>query len=248
MKIDDSIRAKYYGGAMQSVQFIVLHYTANSGTTATAKGNANFFANNPNQSSAHYVVDSGDTVYQCVPETNAAWAVGGNKYPYTKGATFYGICTNFNSISIEMVSCTDSNGAYYIPKKTIDNALELVKRLQSKYGIDNDHVIRHYDVTGKPCPWCWVNVDPYNGEELWQTFKSRLSGVVYEDKETFQVKILVDLNIRSDAGVEYPIINTIYDRYRYTIINTKKAADGGTWGNLKSGGWINISPKFVQRI
>lgn len=248
MKIDDSIRAKYYGGYNNKIEYIVLHYTANSGTNATAKGNANYFANPKYEASAHFVVDSGDTIYQCVPENHAAWAIGGYKYPYTIGATFYNICTNYNSLSIEMVSCTDKNGAYYIPGKTIDHAVELTKQLMKKYGVDANHVIRHYDVTGKPCPWCWTNVDPYSGDDLWKAFKARLSNSTPQPSESFQVKILVDLNIREDAGVEFPIINTIYDRYRYTIINTKKALDGGTWGNLKSGGWINISPKFVQRI
>lgn len=178
MNIDASIRAKYYGGVTHDRQFIVLHYTANSGTKATAKGVANFFANNPNQSSAHYVVDEGDTAYLCVPEDHAAWAVGGNKYPQTSGASFYGECGNFNSISIEMVSHTTEDDVYYIPKKTVDNALELTKMLQKKYGIDDDHVIRHYDVNGKPCPWCWTNVAPYQGDALWQDFKRRLGYTV----------------------------------------------------------------------
>lgn len=250
MNINTSIRAKYYGGQNNAIEFIVVHYTANGGTSATAKGNANFFANCPTQVSAHYVVDEGDVIYQCVPDCNAAWSVGGNKYPATKGAKWYGICTNYNSLNIEMVSHTDVAGAYYIPQKTINNTIELVKSLQAKYGVDNAHVIRHYDVNGKPCPWCWTNVDPYYGESLWEDFLLRLEENKNEPKtgDTFQVRILVDLNIREDAGTEYPVINTIYDRYRYTIIETKKAADGGTWGHLKAGGWINISPKFVQRV
>lgn len=255
MRIDDSIRAKYYGGVTNDRQFIVIHYTANEGTKATAKGVANFFANNQNQSSAHFVVDEGDTVYLCVPENKAAWAVGGAKYPQTKGASYYGECGNFNSLSIEMVSHTDASGTYYIPDKTIDNTIELVKMLQKKYNIPTDHVIRHYDVNGKPCPWCWTNVAPYNGEKLWQEFKSRLgksepTNTNPSDEDIFMVRIIADgLNIRKDAGVEYPITGVINDHHKYTIVATKKASDGGTWGLLKSkAGWINISPKYVQRV
>lgn len=175
MKIDDSIKAKYYGGVSNDRRFIVLHYTANSGTKATARGVANYFHNATVEASAHYVVDEGDTAYQCVPENHVAWAVGGNKYPQTEGASFYGVCDNYNSISIEMVSHTNDEDIYYIPKKTVDNALELTKMLQKKYGIDNDGVIRHYDVNGKPCPWCWTNVNPYHGDALWVDFKRRLN-------------------------------------------------------------------------
>ena len=173
MNIDSSIRAKYYGDYKCNKSFIVLHYTANSGIKATAKGNANFFANNPNQSSAHYVVDEGDTAYLCVPEDRCAWAVGGRLYPATQGGAFYGKCTNDNSISIEMVSHTDENGAYYIPSKTIDNALALTLDIQKRWNIPTDHIIRHYDVNGKPCPWCWTNMNGYSEEE-WLRFKNRL--------------------------------------------------------------------------
>ena len=39
-----------------------------------------------------------------------------------------------------------------------------------KYGIDVDHVVRHYDVTGKDCPEPWVR-----DESLWRKFKARLT-------------------------------------------------------------------------
>ena len=65
----------------------------------------------------------------------------------------------------------------------------------------------------------------------------------------FMVKIKVsELNIRAGAGAEYELIDSIKDKGTYTIVETAKAKDGGTWGKLKSGiGWINISSKFVDR-
>ncbi len=179
LMIDDSIPAYYFNPTVCSKLFIVLHYTANSGTKATARGVANYFASGSREASAHFVVDTGDIAYLCVPEGAIAYAVGGTIYPATKGAKYYGICGNGNSISIEMVSCTDENGTYYIPEKTVQNALKLVRYLQSKYNIDNDHVIRHYDVNGKPCPWCWTDVQGYDGEKEWAAFKSRLASNLY---------------------------------------------------------------------
>lgn len=174
MIIDSSIRARYFGGISNDRQWIVVHYTANEGTKATAKGNANYFANCDRQASAHFIVDEGDTVYNCVAENKVAWAVGGNLYPNTKGGYYFNECTNYNSLSIEMVSHSNDLG-YFIPEKTQENTIELIKYLQEKYGIDNDHVIRHYDVNGKPCPWCWTDVKPYCGEIVWSAFKARLN-------------------------------------------------------------------------
>lgn len=71
-----------------------------------------------------------------------------------------------------------------------------------------------------------------------------------DSDKSFVVRVLVkELNIRSNAGAEYKKVDSIKDRGLYTIVDTKKAKDGGTWGKLKSNaGWINISPKYVDRI
>ena len=126
--IDTSYRARHYGGK-NVPKYIVVHYTANDGTTATAQSNANYFAKTDREASAHYIVDEGDTVYCCVPPSNAAWAVGDSGKGRLKG-----IVTNFNSISVEMVSHSNKDG-YYIPSKTLSNAIELIRQLMSEYKI-----------------------------------------------------------------------------------------------------------------
>lgn len=175
MDINDSIRAKYYGGVRPSTDFQVVHYTANSGTKATAKGNANYFANCDRTASANFTIDENE-IYECVPLNHISYAVGGMLYPATIYGAFYGKCTNANSISYEMVSHTDSDGKYFIPQETIENTLALVREHQKAFNIPNDHVIRHADVNGKPCPWCWTNLNGYN-ENAWINFKERLEGV-----------------------------------------------------------------------
>ena len=60
----------------------------------------------------------------------------------------------------------------------------------------------------------------------------------------FKVRVKTDLNIRSGAGTDYPVVGCIKDNGTYTIIDTS-----GNWGKLKSGaGWINISDKYVSRV
>lgn len=67
---------------------------------------------------------------------------------------------------------------------------------------------------------------------------------------SFLVKVICsELNVRKDAGVEYPITTKIHKNEVYTIVETKKAKDGGTWGLLKSKiGWINIGSSFVKKV
>lgn len=66
---------------------------------------------------------------------------------------------------------------------------------------------------------------------------------------SFLVRVKGDLNIRTGAGVAHNVVGCITDKGTYTIVETAKAPDGGTWGRLKSGaGWINIGAKFVTRV
>jgi N-acetylmuramoyl-L-alanine amidase CwlA len=225
-----------------SIKYIVIHYTGNDGDTD--ESNATYFKNNVVKASAHYFVDS-DSVTQSVADDYVAYSVGGSKYSNcstTGGGKHYGKCTNSNSISIEL--CDDKkNGTVYPSDSTIANALELTKKLMKKYDIDAEHVIRHFDVTGKSCPEYWCGSDAKN--KKWNTaFWNKLS-TTDTSTESFLVKVLVDdLNIRNGAGTSYSIVGQAKKNVKYTIVKTS-----GNWGKLKSGaGWINISEKYCKKM
>ena len=156
-----------------NIKYIVIHYTANDGDTDEA--NANYFASRIIKASAHYFVDD-DSVTQSVPDNYVAWSVGGSKYNNCKttgGGKYYTKCTNSNSISIELCD-TKKDGKIYPTKKTIDNAIELTRKLMKKYNIPYTNVIRHFDVTGKTCPAYWCGTSEKN--QLWKTeFHNKLS-------------------------------------------------------------------------
>ena len=57
----------------------------------------------------------------------------------------------------------------------------------AKYGIDVDHVVRHYDVTGKLCPEPWVR-----DESLWRKFKARLTAPVELEPKKEETKLTYD--------------------------------------------------------
>lgn len=142
-------------------QYIVIHYT---GSTGSAKNNADYFARESLSASANYFVDD-DSIWQSVEDYNKAWHCGGGLQG-SSGHVFYGKCTNSNSIGIEMCCKKDSNGNLYITDKTVNNTIDLIVCIMKKYNIDINHIIRHYDVTGKQCP------APYVNDIKWNTFKN----------------------------------------------------------------------------
>lgn len=144
------------GNRTRPVEYIVIHYTANHGDTA--KNNADYFAREVVKASAHYFVDE-TSIWCSVPEDKVAWHCGGKKY-------YHPSCRNANSIGVE-ICMLDKPGK--LRQASIDRAAELTCTLMDKYGINVDHVIRHYDVTHKQCPEPMVS-----NPTLWADFKQAL--------------------------------------------------------------------------
>lgn len=157
-----------YGGKRGSTQYIVVHWTSNQGDTA--KNNADYFARESVGASAHYFVDENE-VWSSVPPDCVAWHCGAKtyKHPY---------CRNSNSVGVEM--CLTGKG-YGLRRGTIDRAVQLVRALMAQYNIPLDHVVRHYDVTGKQCPAPFVETPT-----LWTDFKAALAAE-QEDDEPMKV-------------------------------------------------------------
>ena len=152
--------SNYRAGRTQPVRYIVMHYTANNGDTA--RNNCDYYHRVGRlQASAHYFVDEHGAM-QSVREGDTAWHCGARAYWHPE-------CRNANSIGIEMCSRKRADGSYYIKPETVANAAALAKDIMQRYGIDIDHVLRHYDVTGKHCPMPWVD-DPAQ----WTAFKDML--------------------------------------------------------------------------
>jgi len=155
MQINELIANRSNYGSKRSVKninFVCLHYTGNY--SDLAQNNAKYFHNNNIGVSAHYFVGE-DGIWRSVPDDYVAWSVGGGRYN-TGGGRLFGVCTNNNSLSIEL--CDErGDDKLYPSAKAVNLALELVRAKMNEYGIDKSHVIRHYDVNGKPCPMYWTN-------------------------------------------------------------------------------------------
>lgn len=139
-------------------RWIVVHNTAN-GTSreGTAYNNTVYFKDTYRSASAHYFIDDGDTVWQCVRDTDTAWHVG--------EAQSRNGCYNTNSIGIEV--CETAGG--WFTDKEIATLRELVRGLMDFYGIPAERVCRHHDVTGKDCPWY------YSDDDRWAELKAQIT-------------------------------------------------------------------------
>ena len=169
----------YQRGRVQPVSFLVFHYV---GATGGAQANAKYFYNTANAgASAHYFVghaSEGAEIWSSVPEGDTAWHCGAKSYVHHS-------CRNANSIGIEMC-CKIGPAGWYIEEETLAAAAELGRDIMARYGIPMDHVLRHYDVTGKLCPW------PLVDETAWSDFKKRLE-VEEVTQEQFDKMLAVSL-------------------------------------------------------
>jgi N-acetylmuramoyl-L-alanine amidase CwlA len=240
----NTLRAKSgnYGSTRKAsaIQYLVYHYTSNK--TDTAKNNATYFHNNLVKASAHYFVDE-NSIYQSVPDLSVAYAVGGSKYSdcaTTGGGKLYGVCTNANSISIEMCS----TGGVIAPA-TIQRAVALGKELMAKYSIPVSRVCRHFDVNGKHCPgWSgWYGKDSDQWEALVKELGTTAKTASTTTVTPYIVRITADvLNVRSGPGTSYSVVTTVKQGDAYTIV-----AESGGWGKLKSGaGWVKLG--YTERV
>lgn len=172
----------------RKIKYIVIHYTAGiTSKPGTAKSNAKYFAKETTKASADFIIDD-ENIVQYNPDikNRYCWHCGGSKYK-TKGGSLYKVCTSANSIGIEMCSTnsakkvTNPNDTnWYFTDAVIANCVELTKKLMEEYDIKADHVIRHYDVNGKPCPGVIGWNEDTNDISKWQDFIIRIAPIPEE--------------------------------------------------------------------
>ena len=206
--------ANYRAGRTQPVRYIVMHYTANNGDTA--RNNCDYCHRVGGlQASAHYFCDEYGAM-QSVREGDTAWHCGARAYWHPE-------CRNANSIGIEMCSRKRADGSYYIKPETVANAAALAREIMQRYGIDTEHVVRHYDVTGKRCPMPWVD-DPAQ----WTAFKDMLKQNDNDEEDENMVK--------------YKTIDDVPEWYRSEV---QELMDAGALKGTGNGA-IDISEDVVR--
>ncbi|MCD8078334.1 MAG: peptidoglycan recognition protein family protein [Lachnospiraceae bacterium] len=137
------------GISLSEVNGIVIHYTANPGTTA--QQNRDYFEglaeSEETRASSHFIIGIDGEVIACVPLGELAYASNSR---------------NTDTISIECCH-EDESGAF--TEATYESLVKLTVWLCGKYGLESEAVIRHYDITGKSCPKYYVD-----NPEAWTEF------------------------------------------------------------------------------
>ena len=142
---------------VEKVNAIVIHYIGNPGTTA--RQNRNYFANLENTQetsvSSNFIIGLDGEILQCVPVDEVAYASNHR---------------NGDTVSIELCH-PDETGEF--SAETYDSAVRLAAWLCGQFGLAEDGIIRHYDVSGKMCPKHFVE-----NESAWEMFKNDVAQTV----------------------------------------------------------------------
>lgn len=170
--------------------WIVVH---NVGTAPTAAGaaldNTRYFASAWRGASAHYFIDEGDVIWQCVDDVDTSWACG-------EAASRNG-CYNSNSINVEVC------GDWEFSARRRENLRWLVGLLMRRHGINASHVIRHYDVTYKQCPAYYAGASNDAWAEL-RAYITGAAGAAGEDDDMPTPEELWNYPITDPDGNTYP--------------------------------------------
>lgn len=138
------------GTVIDEVNGIVVHYTANPGTTAMQ--NRSYFEglkdSHATSASSHFIIGMDGELVQCIPCNEVAYASNER---------------NNDTISIECC-IPDDTGKF--TDDTYKTLVHLVAWLCGRYGLSTEQVIRHYDITGKMCPKYYVE-----HEDAWDKLK-----------------------------------------------------------------------------
>lgn len=138
------------------IKYIVIHDTGNTNKGSGAHNHYLYFNGANRNASSHYFVDDKEII-QTVEDTNCAWHCG-------DGRGIYGI-TNSNSIGVEI--CINEDGDFLDAQ---GKAIELIRLLMEKHGIQKENVVRHFDASRKICPRSMSEV----GWRKWTFFYDRI--------------------------------------------------------------------------
>ena len=145
---------------LTQVNGIVVHYTANPGTTA--EQNRSYFESlaetGETHASSHFIIGISGEIIQCIPCNEISYASNDR---------------NSDTISVECC-IPDESGKF--TDETYQSLVKLVAWLMGRYDLSVDDVIRHYDVTGKNCPKYYVE-----HEDAWEQFKQDLLDYIEEN-------------------------------------------------------------------
>ena len=142
------------GDPLPQVKGIVVHYVGNPGTTA--EQNRSYFASlaesGETSASSHFVIGLEGEIIQCVPLNEIAY------------------CSNDRNADTISIECCHPGEDGAFNDATYDSLVKLLESLCRLYHLDENDIIRHYDITGKECPLYFVE-----HEDEWEALLAQVS-------------------------------------------------------------------------
>lgn len=149
------------GEKTDTIEYVVIHYLGNPKTSA--QENRDYFESlkylKNNSMSANFVIGVDGEIIECVPPGEIAYASND---------------MNCRSVSIENCHLDDSGR---FTEETYEACVHLTAYLVAEYNLKRENIIRHYDVTGKPCPLYYVE-----NEDKWEVFRDDVMNYIAECK------------------------------------------------------------------
>ena len=146
----------------EGINGIVIHYTANPGSTA--QENRDYFNDlqytHTTEASSNFIIGLEGEIIQCVPTWEVAYASNER---------------NFDTVSIE---CCHPDESGEFTDETYRSLVQLTAWLCMKFDLTEEDVIRHYDVTGKICPKYFVD-----HEDEWAEFRLNVRKAMDRSRE-----------------------------------------------------------------
>lgn len=151
---------------------ICVHYTGQAGTDADKLAlfyknvAAGMFPDKPNSwTSTQYIVGLTGKMIRIIPDNEIAYAASGK---------------NNGTIHIEV--CYSKAGGEF-ETASVSALRELVQYLMKKYSIPAEKVLRHYDLTGKYCPWFYVD------ENRWAALHEYITAPEVKPERLYRVQV-----------------------------------------------------------
>ncbi|WP_430510812.1 peptidoglycan recognition protein family protein [Gottfriedia solisilvae] len=165
---------------LKAIKKIVLHWTANPG--ASAENHQRYFngtaIKNKTYASAHIFVDPNEAIC-IIPFDEVAYHANDQYERNSRGEVFRGVpelAPNANLLSVGVEMCVERDGS--ISSATIKRAATVIAALCKAYKLDENDIVRHYDVTHKLCPKPFVD-DP----EKFNDFKAQVRAILNPPKK-----------------------------------------------------------------
>lgn len=189
----------------------------------------------------HFDVTHNGSIYQNANITDTIWAVGAG----SSWKQVHPVARNQNTISIEGNCYCDGNASsihdpkWYYTEETQESMAQLAAYLLFdvlKYPLNKQtvetYLLRHGDITTKPCPACYFAAEGYKTNWGWQAFKNRVFEIAVKNHDggtnyMFSVKQIK----KGDRGNDVLLWQRLLYAYGINGADGKSIARDGIFGN-----------------